>query len=265
MTLSFSQLGKLGRLGNSMFQAASTIGIARKNGLAPVFPAWPYERYFETPLPHGSMNNTQVKEDGFLYHEIPVKPGTDLFGYLQSKKYWQDSEQEVVNQFTFKKSMYDYFKTRSNYARIFEKEVIAIHIRRGDYVNNDNYVNLPPAYYTGALESFFPDNRRNNILVFSDDIAYARSIFPDVSNINYSEGVSDIDDLCLMGMCSNWIISNSSFSWWGAYLGSKQRGGTIVRPAQHFEGHMKDTHPVSDLYPEEWASFDYTNPDNDPR
>ncbi len=257
MTLSFSQLGKLGRIGNCLFQAASTIGIARKNDLIPVFPHWDYERYFDTPLIHVSMGTNNVSENGFLYQDVEVKNGDNLVGYFQSEKYWAKSKEEVLKQFKFQKNMTDFFTDRHIVGRLFEKEVIGIHIRRGDYVDNPNYVNLPIEYYTGALKKYFPDWKEKNILIVSDDIDYAKSVFPISDNVHYSVGRSDIDDLCLLSLCSHWIIANSTFSWWGAYLGSNQRGGTVVAPANYFEGPMKETHPLTDFYPEGWNIYDH--------
>lgn len=257
MTLSYSQLGRNGRIGNCLFQIASTIGLARKNGLAPVFPSWEYDRYFEEPIPHGQMNTNNVAEDGFLYKDIPVKGGDNLVGYLQSEKYWLNAKEDVLRQLEFKKSFADFFPSRSLYARVFEKEVIAIHVRRGDYVENPNYVNLPIEYYHGALKQFFPEQKRMNILVFSDDPSYASTMFQGRDNVTIVKDNSDIDDLCLMSLCSHWVIANSSFSWWAAYLGSNKKGGTVVAPAQYFEGTMKETHPLTDFYPEGWQVYDH--------
>lgn len=258
MTLSYSQLGRNGRLANQLFQISSTIGIARKNGLAPVFPAWEYDRYFAEPIPHGQMNTNNLAEEDFLYKDIPVKGGDNLAGYLQSEKYWVDHKQDVLRQFEFKKSFSEYFPSRSLYARVFEKETIAVHVRRGDYVDNPNYVNLPAEYYHGALNQFFPENKKINIMVFSDDPSFAATLFRDWPNVTIAQDNSDIDDLCLMSLCNHFVIANSSFSWWAAYLGTNKKGGTVVRPAQYFEGPMVETHPLTDFYPESWQVYDHT-------
>ena len=59
MKISFSQLGKHGRLGNQLFQIASTLGMAEKYGAEVVFPSWSYENYFD-PIPHGVMQTKRV-------------------------------------------------------------------------------------------------------------------------------------------------------------------------------------------------------------
>lgn len=67
--ISFSSLGKIGNLGNQLFQIASVIGIAEKNKTKAAFPEWKYEQYFENPLPHGKQVTEQLKEKQFHFDE----------------------------------------------------------------------------------------------------------------------------------------------------------------------------------------------------
>ena len=105
---------------------------------------------------------------------------------------------------------------------IFGKPTIAISIRRGDYVGNPNYRLLPITYYILAMFENFPNWRDHNIVIFSDDIPYCKVHWDCIPNVYFSENNSDIEDLCLMTLCDDFIIANSSFSWWGAYLGEKE-------------------------------------------
>src|SRR5512146_3125510 len=88
--ISFSRLGSHGRLGNQLFQIASTIGIAERAGAEAVFPEWEYESYFLSPIPHGTINPSQVvREKYFHYYEWEIPDGDcDLLGYMQSEKYF---------------------------------------------------------------------------------------------------------------------------------------------------------------------------------
>ena len=95
-----------------------------------------------------------------------------------------------------------------------KQEKVAIHVRRGDYVNNKFYVDLMEnGYYVRAME-MFPDAE---FLVFSDDIEWCKSssIFSDCS---FSENKSELDDMNSMASCVGIIGANSSFSWWAAYI-----------------------------------------------
>ena len=86
--ISFSQLGKNGRLGNQLFQIHSTLGIAERLGATAAFPAWEYEKYFEPSLPHGEMQANTVQEIYFHFHEWDIQGGADLSGYMQSERYF---------------------------------------------------------------------------------------------------------------------------------------------------------------------------------
>lgn len=101
---------------------------------------------------------------------------------------------------------------------------VAIHVRRGDYVNNSFYVDLfANGYYERAM-ALFPDKQ---FLVFSDDIEWCKQqeVFKGCS---FSEGNDEITDMNLMASCSGNIIANSSFSWWAAYLNPNH--GKVVAP-----------------------------------
>ncbi len=93
-------------------------------------------------------------------------------------------------------------------------DMVAVHVRRGDYVNNNFYVDLMETdYYERAMEQF-PDA---DFLIFSDDIAWCKrqAIFKDCE---FSEGLDEEADMNLMASCIGHIVANSSFSFWGAYI-----------------------------------------------
>jgi len=105
-------------------------------------------------------------------------------------------------------------------------DMVSIHVRRGDYVNNSFYVDLTKTdYYEKAMEQF-PEA---DFLVFSDNIEWCKQQ-PIFFECEFSEGLNEVDDLNLMASCNGHIMANSSFSWWGSYLG---RGKTVA-PKQWF-------------------------------
>lgn len=248
-----------GRLANQFFQIASCIGLSKRYGVGLRLPKWEYAKYFEAEFPVGKVENAKhVQEPGFTFagefwdiqdwsKDIAVS------GYLQSPKFWEGYEKEVRQQFKFKPELIS--TCREPFAKAFEKTTIAIHVRRGDYTNNPNYVNLPPAYYIIALESNFPDWRNCNLIFFSDDPDYCKKHYQCLPNAFFSDNFIDIADLCLMSQCDHFIIANSSFSFWGAYLAEK-KGTKIVYPVRHFSGKLKD-HSTRDLYPSHWTPFDH--------
>lgn len=102
---------------------------------------------------------------------------------------------------------------------IVPDERIAIHVRRGDYVNNPFYVDLTSTDYYFQAMQHFPEAR---FLVFSDNIPWCKDYFVD-PKFDYSEGHSAEEDLKLMAGCRGMIMANSSLSWWGAFLGETKK------------------------------------------
>lgn len=245
--ISFSRLGSLGRLGNQLWQIASTAGIALSNDMFCSFPEWKYEDYFINKLPHSNTIGEPIKEKNFHYNKyvLPYKD-FDLNGYFQSYKYFEDWNQVIKDQFTFKPEFIEQTVEKFNH---FEKPTIAIHIRRGDYVNNPSHYNLSMGYYLTALEKL--DWQNSNLLFFSDDIQFCKWHFECLPNAYFSL-CNEIEDLCLMTLCDHFIIANSSFSWWSAYLGEKQYS-IIIRPTNQFAGNQLHL-DIKDLYPEHWIA-----------
>jgi hypothetical protein len=256
--LIFSNLGKKGNFGNHLFQIASTIGIATKNGHKFAFPKWKYASYFSFVLPLYDKNRTYqlLKEPGYHYSEIKlVKGNYDLNGWFQSEKYF-DIE-AVKSCFEFQSEIID--KVKEEYKNVLSKKNILISVRRGDFVNHPYYFQLDYRYYfLGAIKNF-PDWKERNLIFTSDDISYCKKHFKFLSNAIFVEKLNIIEQLALGSLCDDYVISNSTFSWWLAWLGEK--GSTsIIRPVQNFRGKFRVENDDKDYFPERWIVF---NPDDE--
>ena len=254
--ISYSNLGRTGHgnLGNQLFQIASCIGIAKHFGTEAAFPNWEYEKYFENPLPKLSKVGKPVKEQHFHFDFNQFSNDCDITGWLQSEKYFEDCKEEIKKQFTFNKEFEE--KCKMFYYNLdFATPAIAISIRRGDYVNNPNYALLPISYYIGALLKEFPDYHNYNIIIFSDDMEYCKLHFQCLPNVYYAEG-NAIEQLCLMSLCDHFIIANSTFSWWGSWLGEKEHS-KVIKPNYHFGYEFGKLNNAKDFYPERWLPFDH--------
>lgn len=243
MNISFSKLGKHGRLGNQLFQVSSTLGIAQRYSATASFPAWDYAQYFENDLHHGEMEARQVNEEHFHVYDWDLKGSCDLFGYMQSEKYFGSDKLKL------KKKFVNEMKAKHP---VFDKETICIQIRRGDYVGNKNYHQITVNWYIDALLTHFPNWREYNILFISDDIEYCRNHFECMPNATFSVGNSDIQDMALASCCDHFIISNSSFGWWCAWFGEKSHSKIIHCGLLH-AGELGKTHDHKDYYPERWT------------
>ena len=268
MTIGFNALGRMGRLCNQMFQYAALKGIARKTGVDCCIPHYTdavddgignmlrTELFdsFDLDVKVELLNNGHapvVNERHFHFDEELFKmcpDHVDLRGYFQTEKYFKHIEKEIRSDFTFKDEILNPCKEMIESV----ENPIALHVRRGDYIKNaENHFNLPRAYYEAAL-SKFDDNR--NVIVFSDDPVWCHDegTFVDDRFI-ISENEDNRVDLCLMSLCDDFIIANSSYSWWGAWL-SANKDKTVIAPAQWFgkTGYTKD-HNTKDLIPNDWT------------
>ncbi|WP_373940764.1 hypothetical protein OEG92_12140 [Polaribacter sejongensis] len=91
--ITFSRLGSKGRLGNQLFQIASTIGMAKKNSFDYCFPKWEYSKYFEFDLKECFIDNKtfiKVREEKFEVYDWKLlnNKNINLDGWLQSEKYF---------------------------------------------------------------------------------------------------------------------------------------------------------------------------------
>ena len=109
-----------------------------------------------------------------------------------------------------------------------------------------NHHNLSLEYYEKAL-SHFP--RDQQVVIFSDDTEWCMEQLLFIDNrFIVSEGNGSYHDLYLMSKCSDFIISNSTYSWWGAWLANT---GTVIAPSVWF-GPNNSHKSLKDLYPSHW-------------
>ncbi len=250
----FSRLGKKGNLGNQMFQIASTIGIALKNNQEFSFPQWEYSKYFiaKLPLIQNAENFESIKEKSYKYNELKLERGNyDLNGWLQSEKYFDKKNTKEV--FLFEEKFISCLL--DNHKLLFNKKTILISIRRGDFINHPYYFQLSFKFYFLALIKNFPDWKERNLIFTSDDIAYCRYHFSFLTNAFFLEKLTAVEQLALGSQCDDFVISNSTFSWWLAWLGEKENS-KIIRPIKNFRDEFAITNDDSDYFPLRWISFD---------
>lgn len=213
----YSMLGQQGALGNQLWQIAGTIGVARTNGWDVRLPKWDYAKYFNLPA---GMFSTDLNAYTTVHDLAP--------DYLQDRRLWQAHESTID----------DYLRpspmTTGLLFGIYQGALenrTAVHVRRANNLRLPDHHPAPPLeYFEAAIDLIGGD-----LIVFSDDMEWCRkqSIFRDAI---FSPGIpGEVDvmqltkfapmslpeaalDLNAMSFCRRHIISNSSFSWWGAFL-----------------------------------------------
>lgn len=262
--ITFSRFGVKGNLGNQLFQLASLIGFSKKYNQPLHLPAWTYKRYFQhTPYTIDSrVKGSQQMSEGDVYHYAPehwdrIATGSwNIDGWLQTEKYWEHAKEEVRKALTWERN-FEQQVLNGISIRKFEN-AIAITVRRGDYVGNPNYDLLPVSYYMQALMQEFPDYLTRQIMIFSDDIPYCKIHFAGLPNVWFADKLSPIVQLCIMSHCNNFVISNSTFSWWGAYLAEMRNPDVkVVRPKYLFAGPLLERSDSKDHWPERWTVYDH--------
>ena len=248
MSVTFSKLGSLGRIGNQLFQVASTIGIAKNRCQNAVFPEWPLAKYLKNPIDQSltnPCNYIDYHEPNFHYTDVVFQLNQNLIGYFQSEKYFKHCEEAIRQQFEPADDILA--KLRSKYGTLLDRNTCSIHVRRGDYVNHYVHEVCGMDYYNSAIEYMKP--KVDVFLVFSDDIGWCKEIFK--GNFIFVEGNEDMEDLFLMSMCKHNIITNSSFSWWGSWL-NKNPGKIVIAPEKWFADGGRD---IKDLIPDTWIKI----------
>ena len=135
---------------------------------------------------------------------------------------------------------------------------VSVHIRRGDYFNEKwvgTYVELVPSYYYKSITELQKRYDDIELFIFSNDIDWCRS------NMNFGVPYHYVDcndedhgfeDMHLMSQCRHHIIANSTFSWWGAWLG-QNAAKCVIAPDKYFvrdDGYFQ-------AYNKEWLPKDW--------
>jgi len=191
---------------------------------------------------------------GYDPRDFPSGGNLVLQGYWQSENYFAAAADRVRAVFRFRDP-----PDESNAAclnRIAGGPAVAVHVRRGDYASVPEvtaiYGLCGPDYYRAAadhLQRVAPEAR---YFVFSDDPDWAEQNlqWPGPSEVvRHNVGKRDADDLRLMAACDHFVIANSSFSWWGAWLAGKP-GKVVIAPKRWFAG---AGHAEADRVPPEWV------------
>ena len=184
---------------------------------------------------------TDYYQKSFCYNEICKKDNIRLIGYFQSEKFFEKHREEVKNLFEFPRKMKKIIECK---LQKFKKKKLGVHIRC--YKNNHAILpEMPNVYFKLALEKF--NINEYDLIVISDDHDKAMKKLNE-NKINLLENNNELEDLYALSQCDSVIMSNSTFSWWGAWLGKKKEN-VIVPPVWFGNAGPQDT---QDLIPNQW-------------
>jgi len=176
-----------------------------------------------------------------------------LRGYWQSEKYFHETAPAIRRDFTFKNPLLK--ENAELAAQMRQVNAVSLHVRRGDYVKNPKTAATHGLcsldYYQAAIRYISDRVEQPFFFIFSDDITWVKNHlaihFP-CRYVDHNHGAESYNDMHLMSLCRHYIIANSSFSWWGAWLNSHKEK-IVVAPQRWF---VNDNN-VQDLFPYGWV------------
>lgn len=182
----------------------------------------------------------------FKKTKMPIK---FVRGYFQSEQYFRE-EKDIIKQELLVKNMERLEKIAH---QIENENSVCIHIRRGDYIGNVRFEVCTEEYYKKAVEYMFKELGSPKFYVFSNttqDLQWIQQNYIFLNNAHFVvEGEDEYGDLYLMYHCKHHIISNSTFSWWGAYL-SNSEGGITIAPKKWVNADEQQ-----DIILKQWITF----------
>ncbi len=267
------------RLGNFLYKLSAMWAMTYRYNCKMKLPDYFLWKYLVNPP---EIDNGEIVEDVFRTRKWEFDPlhlhdhaelfrtknvDIDLGAFFQSARWFEDFEPEILEKLKFKQEYVDFCKEK--YKDSLSKETIAISIRRGDMVNHNSFFQIPIEYYLIALQEEFPNWKEYNIVFFSDDIEWCKQTFkgdnvyfaePNGTHItiydsnNYHKDPTE--QLIYGTLCDNFIIGQSTFSWWQAFLGSKRSGGKVVHSGKNFDNDYSH-YDIRDYYYPIWVKVDY--------
>ena len=152
-----------------------------------------------------------------------ISPSIGIIGYFQSYKHVNKVESDGRSIDIALKSPSTWFVETSD--QIIKSGIsVAIHVRRGDYLQNtQNLGLLTDEYFIGVLSEISESHEINKVFIFSDSIESAGNLQTKILNcpsevIMPPDNQHPAESLLLQRLCTFKVISNSTFSWWSAYL-----------------------------------------------
>lgn len=268
--MSYISTNHRGGIGNVLFKLAASISAAidnkvdyvfsnefiRDKDLAMVTKGFPdYRIYYNNILRNVEFIDKLPEpyfvytEPNFHYDTIPYMEGTNLVldGGFQSERYFENNKSFIID--LFKIPEHIEASIRSSAPNI--ENYVSIHVRRGDYVGQEQYHPLTTKeYYQRAVETLGADK---TYLVFSDNLNMCYDLLDFIPNVLYAQAGDDWTEFYTMSLCGDNIIANSSFSWWAAYLNSNPNK-KVIAPKKWF-GPAYANLNTRDLIPNNWITL----------
>jgi len=198
-------------------------------------------------------------EKSFNFDSSILSMGDDSYldGYWQSPKYFEGIEEIIRKDFTLKNPLP--FNIQNLIEVVKQENSLCVHVRRGDYVGNSHHEVVNKQYYDKALEKVKSLTNIDKIYVFSDDIKWCEDNikfeYPTMFVGEEYAGTKAEGHMALMSACHNFIIPNSSFAWWSAWLATYKNKIVIIPKKWFPDGSILGDD--EDIVPESWIKIQF--------
>ena len=179
-----------------------------------------------------------LEQEGFDFDrrllDFKINGNVYIDGYWQSENYFKDVEQTIREDLRIIPPQDQFNKNMAEL--IHQYNAVVVHVRLFDHPGCGNIQrNMPASYYHRAVAEIERNISNPHFFLFSDDIESAKRILElqegRVTCVEHNRGAENAyADLWLMTQCRHFIIANSSFSWWGAWLSSNS-AKKVIAPA----------------------------------
>ncbi len=201
------------------------------------------------------------ENDDYSFKPQYLNPARGIKFYVggwHSEKYFSAIETNIRDTFQFDIDKIDN-KNLAALEKLKSTISVSIHVRRGDFLNSNNYKKLGAVctldYFLSAIEKIKTLTTNPQFYFFTDDVEWVRSYFtePYFTIIDMNKNGDSWKDMFLISNCDHHINSNSSFSWWSSWIYTNKNKITIV-PKNFMTGRY-----FEDIYPVNWLKLDTEN------
>jgi hypothetical protein len=197
---------------------------------------------------------TLVTHENFLEEWFHENKTFLISGYFQKYSFFEEFADDIREKLTYKKELSN--ENQRYLEEIKSNSTVSVHIRRGDYIEKKNVANhfakVTAVYFNDAIKYISSKAKIDKLVVFSDDIQWVKdNLRFDYECIYIENDGPDFQHQYLMSQCNHNIISNSTYSWWGAWL-NPDKEKIVCAPERWFANEKRK----NDIYiPQKWRKI----------
>jgi hypothetical protein len=222
-------------------------------------------KYFGKHINKNQNDKSFIKilmENGYKYHNLNINAfgswetnkvtiNTLMNNYYQYYPIMEPYKTDIQDLLI--KGLFEYRKIISSNFNCLDNSIF-IHIRRGDYLKLPDYhYNQQISYYENCYNQYIlKKDNISNVFILSDDINWVKEqpFFQNIPNKIFYEDINELNCLALMSLCTRGAIcANSTFSWWGAFIGAYKFNNPVFVP------NMWCNENIDCLFPSEWIKI----------